>query len=187
MIPPPNIMLSVTTTWILIGMLVTYTGCGYQIRSSVGKLPAGIESLGIPTFRNFTNQYKIEQQISSAVLKEFTLRTSVPVNSNSSGVDAVLLGEIHNVSSTPVTFGTQAAGSETFGTTFLVTVHMSVKMIRLKDSTVLWQKSDYLYRERYVLSSKVIDFFSEENPALSRLSKDFATSLVSTILNRSIP
>jgi hypothetical protein len=146
----------------------------------VGNLPSGIQSIGVPTFENLTGQHKIEQMVSSAVLKELSLRTRIPVNSNKTGVDSVLLGEIREVSSTPVTFGL-----ETFGSAFLVTVRISIRLMRLSDSSIIWQNEDYIYRERYTLNSKVRDFFSEENPALNRLAGDFATSLVSTILDRS--
>jgi hypothetical protein len=158
------------------------SACGYKVRSSVQGLPAGIQSLGVPTFRNMTPQYKLEQQISGAVIKEFTTRTRVPVKSGRSGVQAVLLGELNNISSSPVTFGT-----DSFASAFLVTVHMSVKLVRTSDSKVLWQNNDFLYRERYVLNSKLGDFFSEENPALDRLAREFASSLVSTILNNTTP
>ena len=94
-------------------------------------------------------------------------------------MDAVLLGEIRSVSSSPVTFGT-----DTFGSAFLVTVQMGVKLVRLKDGKVLWQNPDYLFRERYVFNSKVVDFFSEESPALERLAREFAASLASTVLNQ---
>jgi hypothetical protein len=166
----------------LIAILLSVAGCGYRIRGSVGRLPSGIQSLGIPTFRNSTNQHKIEQMVTNAVLKEFSIRTRVPVNSSSSGVDAVLIGEIRNVSSVPATFGSQA-----FGSAFIVTVQMSAKLVKLKDSTVIWQKEDFLYRERYVLNHTVRDFFSEENPALERLAREFAASLASTILENRKP
>jgi hypothetical protein len=161
--------------------------CGYRVRGSVGKMPDGIESLGIPTFRNLTGQYRIEQIISSAVLKEFSLRTKVPVNSKNSGVDSVLMGEIISISSTPVTFGTQKVGSRTYGATFMISVKISAKLMRLKDSAVLWQNDGFLYREPYVLNANVRDFFSEENPALERLARDFAASLASTVLIGSRP
>lgn len=154
-------------------------GCGYRVKSSAGALPAGIRSLGIPTFENRTYQFKLEQQLTGAVLKEFALRTRVPVSSNRSGVDAVLIGEIKNISSSPVTFG-----SDSFGSAFLVTVQIGVKLVRVKDSKVLWENPDYLYRERYQLSRDVKNFFSEEGPALERLSRDFAASLASVVLNR---
>ena len=172
---------------LVLGTILVCSACGYRVRGSVGRLPSGVQSLGIPIFRNLTTQYKIDQLISSAVLKEFSLRTRIPVNSSNSGVDSVLLGEIRNLSSVPVTFGTQTIGSQTLGSAFLVTVQIGVKLVRLKDSTVIWQNDDFTYSERYVLNASVRDFFSEENPALERLARNFADSLVSTILDRSKP
>jgi len=153
-------------------------GCGYQVRSSVRSLPSGIESLGIPTFRNLAPEYKLEQRISSALLREFSTRTRIPIHSSSAGVDAALLGEIISVSSSPVTFG-----NDTYGSAFLVTVQISAKLVRLKDSAVIWEDSNFLYRERYVLNGDPKEFFSEGNPALDRLARAFAASLASTILN----
>jgi hypothetical protein len=166
---------------LLLSMILS-VACGYQVHSSVGSLPSGINSLGIPTFVNKTPQYKVEQRLTSAILKEFTTRTRVPVSSNSSGVDAVLRGEIHSVNSSPVTFSTDPTG--TFASSFLVTVQISVKLMRVSDAKVLWENADFLFRERYVLNGKVTDFFSEEGPALDRLAQDFAASLASTLLNR---
>lgn len=171
----------------LLALLTLSSGCGYRVRSSVGTLPSGSRSIGIPTFRNLTGQYKLEQLISSAVVKEFALRSNAKVNSRSSGVELVLLGEIQKVSSTPVVFGSEKDGSQTFGSAFLVTVELGVKLVRSNDSSVIWQNDRYLYRERYVLNGVVQDFFSEENPALARLAKDFAAGLASTILDRRIP
>jgi hypothetical protein len=170
-----------------LGAILICSACGYRVRSSIGGLPSGVQSLGIPPFRNLTSQYKLEQLISGAVLKEFSLRTRMPVNSSNSGVDSVLLGEIRSVSSVPVTFGTQTIGSQTFGSAFLVTVQISVKLMRQKDSAIIWQNQDFIFRDRYVLNANLRDFFSEENPALERLARDFAASLVSTLLDRSAP
>lgn len=159
--------------------MILCLACGYRIHSSVKSLPAGIGSLGIPTFRNLTPQYRLEQRITAAVLKEFSIRTRIAVSSRSTDVDVVLVGEIRNAISSPVTFGT-----DTFGSAFLVTVQVSVKLVRVKDSTVLWENNDFLFRERYVLPSRAHDFFSEEGPALERLSREFAASLASTVLSR---
>jgi hypothetical protein len=94
-------------------------------------------------------------------------------------VDAVLYGEIRNLSSNPVTFG-----QDTFASAFLVTVQASVKLVRSSDGKVLWENADFLFRERYVLDPRVTEFFSEQNPALGRLAHDFAGSLASTVLNQ---
>ena len=83
------------------------------------------------------------------------------------------------MSATPVTFG-----SDSFGSAFLVTVQLAVKLVRSRDGTVLWENPDFLFRERYELNRRLVDFFSEENPALERLAREFAASLASTVLDR---
>jgi len=99
--------------WLAGLLLLGGAGCGYRVSGSVKTLPAGVGSLGVPTFRNLTSQYRLEQRVTGAVLKELSVRTRVPVNSSETGVDAVLVGEILSFSSTPVTFG-----NNTFASTF---------------------------------------------------------------------
>ncbi len=154
-------------------------GCGYHVAGATRNLPGGIQSLGIPVFKNLSREYKVEQQITAAVFKEFTARSRVPVNSQSAGVDAVLQGEIRTLSATPITFGT-----DTFASAFFVTVELSVKLVRLKDGAVLYDNPGFTFQERYVLNQKITQFFSEENSALDRLSRDFAASLASAVLTR---
>jgi hypothetical protein len=172
---------------IIAGSLLFSVSCSYRVRSSIGTLPSEAASIGIPTFRNLTTQYKIEQLISRAVLKEFATRTRQTVNSSASGVDLVLLGEIRNVSAGPVAFGTRAEDSQTTGSTFLVTVHLGVKLMRLRDSAIIWENEDFLFRERHIINGDARNFFSEENPALERLARNFAASLTSAVLTRSKP
>jgi hypothetical protein len=160
-------------------LLLCQPGCGYHVAGSVGSLPGGIRSLGIPTFKNETREYKLEQQLTAAVLKEFTVRTRIPVHSRSSDVDAVLEGVIHSLTSSPITFADDA-----FASAFNVTVDMSVRLVRLKDQVVIWESPGFSFRSQYVLNSKVTQFFSEENAAVDRLARDFAASLASSILAR---
>jgi len=165
-----------TTALILVWMLGTFS-CGYSVRSSIGSLPEGIHSIGIPAFENLNNEYKVEQILTDAVLKEFNRRTRVLVRSSSSGVDAVLQGKVQSVQSSPVTFG-----SRSFGSAYMLSVNVSVQLIRLNDSKILWQNKNLTFRERYTLNRDVSDFFNEENPALERLAHSFAESLVGLIL-----
>jgi len=162
-----------------ISLLLFPAACGYRLVSAVQILPGGVRSLGIPTFINTTRQYKLEQVITEAVLQEFFLRTRVPVNSDASGVDAVFQGVIRDMRSSPVSFDKEGFASE-----FLVTVQISAKLVRVRDGAVLWQNPDFVYQNRYVLNSRVTEFFSEENAALGRLARDFAASLASTVLTR---
>ena len=161
----------------LIAVCMMAGGCGYRVRPAAGKLPGGIASLGIPALVNMSPQFKVEQKVTAALRKEFMLRTRIPISARTEGVDAILQGEIRSVSASPVAFP-----SDTFGSAFLVTIQMGVKLVRSKDASVIWDDPSFLFRERYVLNSRVQDFFSEENPAIDRLAREFASSLVSTIL-----
>jgi len=165
-------------------VLALNQSCGYRVRSSVGRLPENMKSIGIPAFKNLTNEFKIEQVITSALLKEFSSRTMSRVDSSNSGVDLVLLGEIRSLDAVPVIYRTQNVGAQTFGSAFQITLRASVKLIRQRDSTVIWQNEDFVFRERYIMNTNVHDFFSEENPALERLAKNFSSGLASAILNR---
>lgn len=162
-----------------LALLVLQCACGYRVAGSVGNLPQGIRTLGIPTFKNTTREYKLEQQLTEAVLKEFNIRTRIPVSSQSSGVDAVLEGEIRSLNSSPITFG-----SDAFASAFNVTVELSIRLVRLKDRAVLWENPGFSFRSQYVLNSSVTQFFSEENAAIGRLARDLAASLASSILSR---
>jgi hypothetical protein len=153
--------------------------CGYHVAGSAKRLPGGAKSIGIPTFRNDTRAYKVEQQLTAAVLKEFSVRTQTPVSSDAAGVDVVLMGEVRDVSSSPITFGTDA-----FGSAFQITLQVAVRLVRAKDGTLLWENPNFTFRGRYVLNSKVSEFFSESNPAVDLMAREFAASLASTLLTR---
>ena len=58
----------------------------------------------------------------------------------------------------------------------------SVEFIVMGDGKVLWQNQNYTFREQYQISREVSSFFEESDPALERLSLDFARTLVSNVL-----
>ncbi|MBM3790800.1 MAG: hypothetical protein FJW35_10705, partial [Acidobacteria bacterium] len=112
-------------TWF--ALLVT-AGCGYRMAGTVKELPWGIRSLAVPVFTNLTQTYRVEQEITRAVLTELNARTRASVGTDPEVADAVLQGEVRSLSSNPVTFG-----EDTFGSAFLVTVQVAVKLIRRSD------------------------------------------------------
>jgi hypothetical protein len=56
--------------------------------------------------------------------------------------------------------------------------------VSLKDreGKVLYENPSYFFREEYQVSREVSSFFEEDSPALGRLSRQFARTLVSNIL-----
>jgi hypothetical protein len=63
----------------------------------------------------------------------------------------------------------------------LVIVTMKVSL-NDKQGKVLYENDSYIYRDQYQVSRELSSFFEEDSPAFQRLSRDFARTLVSNIL-----
>jgi len=163
----------------LSGTLVLLAGCGYHTTgSSATKLPSDIHTIAIPAFINKTPQYKVEQLLTQAVVREFVSRTNYHI-SNETGpdADATLSGTVISASLNPVTYDSQTGRASSA----VVTVGMRVSLTD-RNGKVLWQNPNYTFREQYQISREVSSFFEESDPALERLSLDFARTLVSNVL-----
>ena len=163
----------------LSGLLALLSGCGYHTTgSSATKLPSDIHTIAIPAFVNKTPQYKIEQMLTQAVVREFVSRTNYQIAHDAGpGADATLSGTVISASLNPVTYDSQTGRASSA----MVTVGMRVTLTD-RSGKVLWQNQNYTFREQYQISREVSSFFEESDPALERLSRDFARTLVSNVL-----
>jgi outer membrane lipopolysaccharide assembly protein LptE/RlpB len=160
----------------LLVVLALTTGCGYHTTVRGSSFPQ-VHVLAVPMFTNATQQYRIEQILTSAVVRELTTRTQYKVvNQESGDADATLKGLVISTQTAPVTYDSTTGRASTS----MVTVSMKITMTD-KTGKVLFENPNYIFREEYQISSQVSSFFEEESPALDRLSRDFARSLVSTI------
>ncbi|HSA91544.1 MAG TPA: LptE family protein [Terriglobales bacterium] len=155
-----------------------FSGCGYHSAGSASQLPPGVQTIAVPAFVNQTQTYRIEQQMTAAVVREFLTRTRYHVvNESGDAADAVLQGVVLSTEAAPLTYDSQTGRASSA----LVTVKMRVSLTG-RDGKVLWENRDYVFREQYQVSREVSSFFQEESPALDRMSRDFARTLVSNIL-----
>jgi outer membrane lipopolysaccharide assembly protein LptE/RlpB len=165
-------------TWICFTLIVASTGCGYHTAGHAVQLPENIKTIAVPAFVNETSTYRIEQMLTSSVVREFTTRTHYHIlNSPGEAADATLLGTVVSASSTPLTYNS-ATGQ---AASVLVVVSMRVTLTD-RQGKVLYQNPSYLFREQYEVSQDLASFFEEDSPAFRRLSQDFARTLVSNIL-----
>ena len=51
-----------------------------------------------------------------------------------------------------------------------------------RQGKVLYENPSYLFREEYQVSRELSSFFEEDSPALERLSREFARTLISNVL-----
>lgn len=151
-------------------------GCGYRQAGKAVRLPPELRSLTIPAFVNQTQTYRIEQVLTQAVVREFVTRTNYRISSEDGG-DATLRGTVLNTQVAPVTYDSQTGRASSA----LVTVTMKVSLVD-RSGRVLFQNPNYVFREEYQVSRELSSFFDEEAPAMQRVARDFARTLVSNVL-----
>jgi len=158
-------------------LCLAYSGCGYHTAGHANLLPADLHTLAVPAFINQTQTYKIEQMLTSAVVQEFSTRTNYRVVSSPDSADATLRGVVLSTYTSPLTYDSKTGRASSI----LVVVSMNVQLID-KEGKVLYQNPSYTFREQYQVSQELSSFFEEDSPAFQRLSREFARTLVSNVL-----
>ena len=153
-------------------------GCGYHTAGHAVQLPQDVKTIAVPAFKNETLTYRIEQMLTSSVVREFTTRTRYRIiNDSGSDADAILRGTVLSTAASPLTYDTATGRAASV----MVVVSMKVTLSD-RNGKVLYQNPAYLFREQYEVSQDLSSFFEEDSPAFRRLSADFARTLVSNIL-----
>jgi outer membrane lipopolysaccharide assembly protein LptE/RlpB len=163
---------------ILVALTLSLSACGYHVAGRATGAPAEWRTIAIPAFKNDTTHDRIEQRFTEAVIREFIARTKYRVVQDPASADAVLLGEVLSIDTNPVLFNATTGQV----TTMLVTVQARVELDDVVSKKPVYQNADLIFRDEYQISSDPASFFNEEDPALGRMSRDFASHLVSTVL-----
>lgn len=163
---------------LLLGVSLLLAGCGYHTAGRVSTLPQDVHTIVIPDFVNNSHTYKLDQMLTEAVVREFTTRTHYHVaNDPRQEHDAILHGTILNTIATPATYDSQTGRASSV----IVAVVMKV-VLTDNHGKVLYENPAYTFRDEYQVSRELSSFFEEDTPALQRLSRTFARTLVSNIL-----
>lgn len=161
-----------------LALSLTAGGCGYHTVGHSVALPQNVHTIAIPGFVSQSQTFRIEQIMTDAVVREFNTRTQFRViHEDNTGADAVLKGTVLSASTTPLAYDSQTGRVASA----LVTVSMQVTLTD-RQGKVLFQNPSYLFHEQYELSRDLPTFFEEDSPAVDRLSRDFARTLVANIL-----
>lgn len=154
------------------------TSCGYHVVGRTSTLPSGWKTIAVPAFINRTTHYRIEQRFTAAVIREFLARTSYKIVQNEEAADGILHGEVLTIETSPILFDATTGQV----TTMLVTVHAKVSLVSRADEKVIFKNDDLVFREEYQISGDVNSFFEEQNPALDRMSREFAARVVGDVV-----
>jgi lipopolysaccharide assembly LptE-like protein len=165
-----------------LAVVCSLPGCGYSLAGRGSFLPASIKIVGVPMFVNNTSVYDVEKRITEKVISEFIGRGKYKVEPSTTGVDAVLLGEISSITLAPTAFTEERLASR-----YVLTVTARIEFKDVKADKVLWSNPSLQFREEYDVTNSVsatdaTAFFGQNVNALDRLATEFARSVVSAIL-----
>jgi hypothetical protein len=171
--PPPSPALL-----LLYGSCALSVACGYHAAGRGDRLPADVKTIAVPIFVNQTSRFRIEQRLAGAVTREFIERTRFRITPDPAQADAVLKGTVKEVRAGVVTFDLQTGRA----TTLQIQVTAGVELVDLHTKKALFRNPNYVFREEYQVSETTPNLFEEDQPALDRLSRDLARTLVTEIL-----
>jgi outer membrane lipopolysaccharide assembly protein LptE/RlpB len=152
--------------------------CGYHVAGQGSTLPPDVKTLAVPVFSNQSKQFRIEQKVSRDITRQLIERTKYKVTADPEAADAVIEGTVKDVQTGVIAFNLSTGAA----TALQVVVTADVRMVDRHTHKTLFANSKYVFREEYQISPSSSQLFQEEEPALDRLSQDFARTLVTDIL-----
>lgn len=153
------------------------SGCGYHIAGRADLLPKEVRTIAVPAFHNSTARYKLGDRLPAAITREFITRTRYQIVSTPEQADATLQGTLISYQAFPAIFDQKTGRA----TGIQVLVNLSLTLTD-KSGKVLFSRPHMEFRERYEISVSPEAYFEENEPALERLSRDVARTLVSSVL-----
>ena len=153
---------------------------GYHLAGRGGEssfIPDGVRVIGVPQFENRTDQPQLDLRISEALIDEFVRRGRYQARPDSRGAEVVLEGAIESYRTEPVTFSVGGRYERVE-----VTVTARIRLVQSAPEKVLWAQNHYIFRQQYELPKTPVTQFDREIVAIDEIARDFALSVVTTLL-----
>jgi hypothetical protein len=164
----------------LLSMLVFVTGFAECYKPvTKNQLPTRIRTVAVPAFQNQALRYKIEHRFTEAVINEIVRRgRGLRVQGEREGADAVVDGVIKSFNFSGVLLDERGRAR-----IFEVTITAAVTVRDQVENRVIYDNQNYVFRGEFEFANDPRSFFNEEDPAVQRMARSFAESVVSTLVN----
>ena len=156
-----------------------FTEC-YKPVTETG-LPKRIKTIAVPIFQMEARglRYKIDTRFTEAVSREIIKRgKGLKVQGEIKGADAAVEGSIRDFS-----LGGVLLDRDGRARVYEVTIVATVTVRDLQENKVLYDNQNFIFRDSFEFSGDPRSFFNEEDPAVERMARAFAESVVSTVIN----
>lgn len=163
----------------LVFLVSGFTDCYKPVTNS--GLPKRIKTIAVPAFKFEAKglRYRIDSRFTEAVTKEIIRRGhGLKVQGEVKGADAVVEGNIRDFSFSGVLLDREGRAR-----VYEVTVVSAVTVRDLAENKILYDNQNFIFRDSFEFSEDPRSFFNEEDPAVERMARAFAESVVSTIVN----
>jgi outer membrane lipopolysaccharide assembly protein LptE/RlpB len=162
---------------LLCAVLAAAQGCGYHLAGRGNTLPPEVRSVGIPIFVNRTNRPELEQRVTEAVIDEFSTRGRIRILPGEEGADTVLRGTLYTYTTTPVVLNEQGRARR-----YEILITARVVLTQAATDRVLWENDHFLFKQQYEVPETSIAFVDREIIAIDEVAGDFASTVVTSIL-----
>lgn len=156
-----------------------FTECYKPVTNS--GLPKNIKTVAVPAFQFEAKglRYRVESRFTEAVSREIIRRgNGLKVQGTREGADAVVEGTIRDFAFSGVLLDSQGRAR-----VYEVTIVSAVTIRDLKENKILYDNQNFIFRDSFEFSSDPRSFFNEEDPAVERMARAFAESVVSAFVN----
>ncbi len=144
-------------------------------------LPKRIKTVSVPAFQFEVEgaRYRVESRFTEAVTKEIIKRgRGLKVQGSRDNADAVVEGTIRSFNFSGVLLDREGRAR-----VYEVTIVAAVTIRDLAENKILYDNQNFIFRDSFEFSEDPRSFFNEEDPAVERMARSFAESVVSTIVN----
>jgi len=171
--------IKIFTAVILFLSVSGFTDCYKPVTSS--GLPKKIHTIAVPAFQAEARglRYKVQSRFTDAVTNEIIRRgNGIKVQGTTTGADAVVEGTIRDFGFSGVLLDREGRAR-----VYEVTIVSAVTIRDLKENKILYDNQNLVFRDSFEFSQDPRSFFNEEDPAVERIARAFAESVVSAIVN----
>jgi outer membrane lipopolysaccharide assembly protein LptE/RlpB len=160
-------------------LVVELAGCGYHLVGTTSFLPEDIETLHVENFVNQTKWVDMDQRLMEALTLEWVRRRRLQLVDNPGQADVILSGTIQRLSVIPVSYDEQGRANEY---QMSLQAMVQLKDVRPEEAEVLWEDKAFSRRTSYAVDPVAVNYFDRQNIAMTELSSDFASALVTAVL-----
>jgi len=166
-------------------------GCGYSLQGRGITTDPSVRTIGVPLFKDRTGRTGLDQRVTAAVISELLKRGRFKVVKETTGVDAVVEGEIVAYTVAPLAYGPNLDPGTTVpipgaaveqATRYSVTLTASIVYRKIGQKEPLWANEAFSHRDDYDMGESSQRYFDREDQAVARMANEFARSVVAAML-----